>query len=104
MNLGKAIKLLLDKKGMSQKELAELIDKSETSVSLIMQNKTQPRKDTLEAIAKKLGVTTEVLLLLSVDKEDLPEEKRIQYDALWPTVEHALMLLFADPKQSTKPS
>jgi transcriptional regulator with XRE-family HTH domain len=99
MNLGKGIKLLLDKQGLTQKDLAAKIDKSETSVSLIMKSKTQPRKETLEAIASALGVSVEILLLLSIDKEDLPnEEKKEHYDLLWPQVEHALLHLFAEKK------
>ena len=99
MNLGKAIKLLLEKQGITQKELAEKVHKSETSISLIMKSHTQPRKETLDAIARALGVSVEILLMLSIDKEDLPtEEKKAHYDLLWPQVEHALLHLFADKK------
>lgn len=99
MNLGKAIKLLLDRQGITQKELAAKIKMSETSISLIMKNRTQPRKDTLEAIAGELGVSVEVLLLLSVDKEDLAtEKKKDDYDLLWPHVEQSLLHLFTDKK------
>lgn len=99
MNIGKAIKILLDKRNMTQKELADKIEKSETSISLIMKNKTQPRKETLEAIAAALGISVEILLMLSVDKEDLPEEKKKDYDLLWPHVERSLLHLFTDEKK-----
>jgi transcriptional regulator with XRE-family HTH domain len=98
MNLGKGIKLLLDQKGISQKELAEKIGKSETSVSLIMKNHTQPRKETVEAIAKVLDIKPEVLLLLSIDKEDLPDSTKDRYEFLWPIVEKSVLDLFLEKK------
>jgi transcriptional regulator with XRE-family HTH domain len=94
MNLGKAIKLLLEKKGLSQKELAEKINKSETSVSLILKNHTQPRRETLDSISNALGVKAEVLLLLSIEPQDLPDDKK-QY---WHQVEETLLRLFSDEK------
>jgi XRE family transcriptional regulator, regulator of sulfur utilization len=99
MNIGKAIKILLHRHNMSQKELADKIQKSETSVSLIMKSKTQPRKETLEAIAAALGVSVKILLLLSVDKEDIPEDKKEHYDLLWPNVENTLLHLFTEQKK-----
>lgn len=95
MNVSKGIKTLLDRRGISQKELAKLINKSETSISLIMKNKTQPRKETLEAIANALSVSSEVILLLSVEKEDVPENRKEYYDILWPNIETNLLTLFS---------
>ena len=95
MNLSKGINLLLDKKGITQKELARLIGKSETSVSLMMKGKTQPRKDTLTAIADVFEVSPEVLLLLSLDKEDVPDERKEYYDILWPNIEASILSLFS---------
>lgn len=100
MNLGKGIKLLLEKKGLSQKELAEKIGKSETSISLIMKNHTQPRKETIEAIANIFGVKPEVLLLLSIDKDDLPESTKDRYDILWPYVEKSVLDLFLEKEDT----
>jgi transcriptional regulator with XRE-family HTH domain len=91
MKIGKAIKLLLDQRKMTQKELAEKIGKSETSLSQIMQDKAQPRRDTLDSIAAALNVNTKMLLMLSVDKEDLPENKRDHYDILTKIINHIFL-------------
>lgn len=94
MNLGKAIKLILDKKGFNQKDLAEKSGLSETSISLLMKGHTQPRRETLEAISKVLEVKPEFLLFLSLSKDDVPEEKRSAYDLVWPQLESTFLNLF----------
>lgn len=94
MNIGKAIKLLLEKRGMTQKELAEKTELSQTSISLLMTGQTQPRKDTLEAIARVLDIKPEALLFLSLSKDDVPEEKRSLYDAIWPQMEATFLNVF----------
>lgn len=98
MKIGKAIKLLLDQRKMTQKDLAKKIGKSETSLSQIMQDKAQPRKDTLEAIAVALGVNTKMLLMLSVDKEDLPENKQDHYEILTKILNHIFLENHPDTK------
>lgn len=94
MDLGKAIKLLLEKKGMTQKQLATETQLSPTSISLLMKGHTQPRKETLEQVAKALGVKPEFLLLLSLSKDDVPDDKRALYDLVWPQIETTFMNLF----------
>lgn len=96
MNIGKGIKTLLKKQGLTQKELANQVSLSETSLSLIIKNKTQPRKETIESIASTLGVKPEVLFLLSLEKEDIPKEKKEYYDLLWPSIENNLINLFTN--------
>lgn len=96
MNIGKGIKILLVKRKLTQRELAEKTNFSETSISLLIQNKTQPRKDTLEKIAFALEVKPEMLMLLSVEKNDVPEERRAMYDVLWPGIESNLIHLFTE--------
>lgn len=99
MNIGKAIKLILDKKGMTQKELATEAKLSQTSISLLMQGHTLPRKDTLESIASVLDVKPEFLIFLSLDKEDVLAEKKQLYDDIWPQMEATFMKLFVKEKQ-----
>lgn len=94
MNLGKAIKLLLEKRELSQKDLAKRTSLSETSISLLMKGRTQPRKETLEIIANALDVKPEFLVLLSINKDDVPEDKRELYDIVWPQLETTFMKLF----------
>lgn len=94
MNLGKAIKLLLVKRGITQKELADKANLSETSISLLMKGRTKPRKETLELIADVLKVKPEILIFLSIDHEDVPDEKKELYEMVWPQLETTFMKLF----------
>jgi XRE family transcriptional regulator, regulator of sulfur utilization len=98
MNIGKAIKLILDKKGMTQKELAEKTKLSETSISLLLKGHTHPRKDTLQSIAEVLEVKPEFLLFLGLNKDDVLEEKKALYDDIWPQLEATFMKLFVKEK------
>jgi transcriptional regulator with XRE-family HTH domain len=98
MNIGKGIKTVLEKKKMTQKELAEVTGISPTSISLIMLNRTQPRKETIQAISQALSISPEILFLLSVEKEDIPESKKPHYDYLWPNIETSLLNLFTEEK------
>lgn len=96
MKIGKGLKRILDDKGISQKELAKKIGKSETSLSLIIQDKTQPRKDTLELISQALNVSTELLLVLSIEEDDIPDNKKEHYSILWPMIESSLLTLLKE--------
>ena len=95
MNIGKGIKRVLKKRNETQKSLASKIEISETSLSQIIQDRTQPRKETIEKIANALQVKPEVLILLSLEKKDLPEEKGNLYDLLWPSLEANLFQLLS---------
>lgn len=94
MDIGKAIKLLLQKRNMSQKDLAQAAGLSETTISLILTKKSRPRTDTLEAIAKVLDVSPEMLLFLGLNKDDVPADRKHIYDAMWPVLEKTFMTLF----------
>lgn len=99
MNLGKGIKTVLERKKMTQKDLANATGISPTSISLIMLNRTQPRKETVQAICNVLDISPEILFLLSVEKNDIPESKRPHYEYLWPNIESSLLNLFTEEKQ-----
>jgi transcriptional regulator with XRE-family HTH domain len=94
MDAGKAIKLLLDKKGMTQKDLAHITKRSETSISMLIKGHTSPRKQTLNLIAKALGVRPELILILSISKDDVPEERRALYELVWPELQMTFIKLF----------
>lgn len=96
MKIGKGLKTLLKEKSISQKELAKRIDISETSISLIIQDRTQPRKETIELISNELNIKPELLFILSIEQDDIPESKRNHYEILWPTIKSSLLTLLND--------
>lgn len=82
MNIGKAIKTLRLKRGYSQKQLASLVDKSETAISLIESGKSIPQTKRIKEISSALGVEPVYLLLFALEKEDIPSDKRVLFDTL----------------------
>ena len=76
MNIGKAIKDIRKAKGITQKELASLIDRSVNAVCDIEKGKSWPSMETVNRFAKALGVPQSYILLFSITEEDVPEDKR----------------------------
>ncbi len=67
--IGLKIKLLRNKLGISQEKLAELSELSKNSIGAIERGTSSPAIDTLERIAKALGI--ELKELVDVSKIDL---------------------------------
>lgn len=65
------IKLVLDKKGIKQKWLAEQLGKSFNMVNSYVQNRTQPSIETLYKIASILDVEVDELLYSKNDIEQI---------------------------------
>lgn len=63
------IKELLKEKGISGKQLAQILNVTENSISLILNNKRQPRFETLIEIAKVLDVDIRDLFLPTKETE-----------------------------------
>jgi transcriptional regulator with XRE-family HTH domain len=57
MDLGDTLKKIREAKGLSQKELAGLLDMPQPQYSRIESGKTDPSFTTLERIAKALGIS-----------------------------------------------
>lgn len=91
MNIGQAIKELRLKHGMTQTELAERIYMSTTAVSSLETGKAYPPKATVERICKAFGIPTSYLLLASIEREDIPEEKRVLYRTLLEPLRNELL-------------
>lgn len=99
MNFGNAIASLRKWRGLSQSELGERIGKTCTSVSLMETGRKFPNTKSVKTISEALDVPTSVLLLYSLTKEDIPDDKKILYDALVVPLRDALM----DENESGKP-
>lgn len=82
MNFGQAIKEIRKRKGMTQKELALKCDISVTALSQIETNDSLPQKSTLKSISSALEVPNTYLFYLSLERDDVPEGKRVIYDTI----------------------
>lgn len=64
-DLGKAIKMIRTYRNLSQTELALNANVSSSYISLLENNERDPTMDTLQRIAKALGVTMLVLIFMA---------------------------------------
>lgn len=75
--IGKRIHDLLEARGMSQRELADRIGVTETSISRYINNEREPRSAILAKIANTLGVSMEFILYGEISTEYYAEAKKI---------------------------
>jgi transcriptional regulator with XRE-family HTH domain len=71
---GETLKLLRRNRGISRRELAAVIGKSEATVSAYEQNRKSPSLETLVSIADYFSVTTDYLLGRNSDTGEKPLE------------------------------
>jgi len=90
MNLGRAIKELRKKQGLSQEELALASSITQAALSQI-ENGKRPGSGTLVKVSKALKVPVSLIYALGMDKEDVPKEKRVIYDQLFPIVQNLII-------------
>lgn len=91
MDIGKAIKSLRNKQGMTQAELAERIGMSVNAVSAWELGKSFPPKYSIKRICDAFGIPTSFLMLSTVEENDLPEDKRVLYHAVLEPLRNELM-------------
>lgn len=90
MNIGNAIKEIRKRKGMSQLQLANAADITQAAMSGI-ENGKRPNPGTLEKLSKELGVPESLIYAMAMEKDDVPEEKRVLYDSLFPVIKGLIM-------------
>jgi len=91
--LGNTIKEIRKSRGYSQKKFAETIGLTNSYYNTI-ENGALPSIKILRKIAGALNVNLSVLFLHSIDREDISEEKRNNYDIIMPTIKELIMSLF----------
>lgn len=74
MDLGKAIRRARQRRTLKQKELADLIEVSQTTMSLIESNKTWPSKKTLDSISEKTDTPLSIIFIMAIEGEVVPIE------------------------------
>lgn len=86
MNIGKAIRDIRKRQGITQDGLADAAGISRTSLSQI-ENGVRPGEDTLKRLCAALNVAESLVYIYSFEKEDVPESKRALYDQLFPVIQ-----------------
>lgn len=86
MKIGNSIKSIRKKRGFRQVDLANLCGISQNYLSQIEKNIKEPNFSTLKLIADKLDTPLLVILFLSIEEDDVKQEKRDVYKTLEPTI------------------
>lgn len=92
MKLGKTIKDIRRRRGMTQKKLAFIVGISRTSLSQI-ENGVRPGKDTLKDICDALHTPESLLYTYSMEREDVPAHKQEIYDTLFPIIQEMILTI-----------
>ncbi len=71
MKLNERIKMLMEEKHLTQKELASLANITEASMSKYLSGARTPRIDVIVNLANGLGVTTDELIGNNIEKGDM---------------------------------
>lgn len=94
MNLGKTIKNLRLQKEYSQEDLAEKCGLTQATLSLVENNKKRPSKSTIDKLCQIFDISEVALYVLASEKDDVPEEKREAYDAIFPQLKELMEKVF----------
>jgi transcriptional regulator with XRE-family HTH domain len=90
MNLGKAIKDLRKEQGLSQEQLAKAANITQAALSQI-ENGKRPGSGTLKKVSKALKVPVSLIYVVGIEKDDVPKEKQVLYDQLFPVIQSLVM-------------
>ena len=94
MNLGNTIKELRLKKGLKQNEFAQICSITQSYLSNIESDRKEPTISLLQEISKNLGIPLPIIFFLSMDVNDVSEEKRIHFQTMAPLLKNTLIQAF----------
>jgi transcriptional regulator with XRE-family HTH domain len=99
MNIGQAIKILRQKNGMTQPQLAAKCGISTNALCSLETGKSYPAKATIEKLCQALCIPQAYLLVSSIQEDDFPEEKRVLYRAMLEPLRNELLTKTYDGRQ-----
>ena len=94
MKIGETIKALRKKKNIAQKDFAVQCGISKTYLSLIENDRKRPTLDLLEKIGAELKIPFPIISFLSLEEEEIQEEKRAAYKIMAPAINAMITELF----------
>ncbi len=94
MKLGNSITNIRKQKGLKQDELASKSKISTTYLSQIENDRKKLNIDTLERISQALEMPLPILFFLSLELDDVPDEKKQIFTSFFPPFESFIKELF----------
>lgn len=95
MDLGSTIKHLRKQKGLSQGKLSEMSGISQTYLSQIESNSKSPILSTIQTICDCLNIPMPILFFMSMEKEDVHQNKRKAFETLSPSIKSLINGFFS---------
>lgn len=86
MNLGNIIKKKRKDIGLTQSDLAEMCGITQTYLSQIENNAKEPNLSTIKTISEQLEIPLPILFFLSLNDDDIPNEKRKAFSLISPSI------------------
>ena len=97
MNIGLAIKSIRKKLSITQYELAEKCELSQTSLSQIETGVKRPSQRTITKVCHVLDIPESILYIVAMQDTDVPPSKRGVYDLVYPSIK-SLALQMVSPE------
>lgn len=94
MQIGKTIKDLRKKKGLTQIEFAKKCNLSQSYLSLIEKDNKEPTLSMLRQIAAILEIPVPVLVFFSLSEEDIAQSKKEAFKTLDPLIKSLMYDVF----------
>lgn len=95
MDLGNTIKNIRKQKGQTQTEFASACGITQTYLSQIENNQREPNLSTLKLISNELNVPLPILFFLSLNEDDVQQNKRKAFEIISPSVKSLVNEFFA---------
>jgi transcriptional regulator with XRE-family HTH domain len=97
MKIGTTIQKIRKGKKLRQEDFATSVGISSTALSQIETNNAIPKQSTLEKICNELGISVELLHLMSIDEKSIPEKNRDSYGKMFPEIHDMMIRIFSEP-------
>jgi transcriptional regulator with XRE-family HTH domain len=86
MNIGSAIKSIRKKLSITQYELADKCDLSQTSLSQIETGIKRPSQRTISKVCAVLDIPESIIYIVAMQETDVPPSKRGVYELVYPSI------------------
>lgn len=105
MNIGYAIKSIRRQLCITQYELAQKCEISQTSLSQIENGVKRPSNKTIKKICQVLELPESVIYIIGMQDTDVPMSRREVYDMIFPSIRNlALQIVSNEHKHLVDPS
>ncbi|MES2701209.1 MAG: helix-turn-helix transcriptional regulator [Bacteroidota bacterium] len=86
MNIGSAIKSIRKKLSITQYELAERCNLSQTSLSQIETGVKRPSQRTINRVCAVLDIPESIIYIVAMQEADVPPSKKGIYELVYPSI------------------